>query len=50
MGGMKLEIIQAVSTLVGLLIGIPWALIVVRMALKKRYKEFQVALIPREAA
>ena len=34
----------------GLLLGVPWALVVIRMALKKRYADFRIALVPREVA
>ena len=35
--------------IVGFIIGIPWALVVLRMALVKKYKSFRIALVPLQA-
>jgi hypothetical protein len=48
LAGMSLETIQLVSGALGLLIGIGWAIMVVRMALRKRYGDFRIVLVPRE--
>ncbi len=42
--------IQMVSSVLGGLIGLIWAIVVVRMALKKRYGNFRIALVPMTAA
>jgi len=34
---------------IGLLVGLIWGLVVVRMALKKQYGDFRVALIPKDS-
>ena len=38
--------IQSVSTVLGGVIGALWGIVVVRMALKKRYGKFRIALVP----
>jgi ABC-type uncharacterized transport system permease subunit len=48
LAGMSLETIQLVSGALGLLIGIGWAIMVVRMARRKRYGDFRIVLVPRE--
>lgn len=42
--------IQMVSSVLGGLIGVLWAIVVVRMALKKQYSNFRIALVPVTAA
>ena len=48
LAGMSLEMIQLASAILGGIIGIVWFVIVVRMALRKRYGDFRIALVPRE--
>jgi ABC-type uncharacterized transport system permease subunit len=48
LAGMTMETIQLFSGALGLLIGIGWAIMVVRMALGKRYGDFRIVLVPRE--
>jgi uncharacterized membrane protein YsdA (DUF1294 family) len=38
--------IQSVSAVLGGVIGVLWAIVVVRMALKKQYGDFRIALVP----
>jgi hypothetical protein len=45
--GVTLDAIQLISTVAGGLVGLLWAIVVVRMALKKKYGEFRLALVPR---
>ena len=40
----------ATGGFIGLPIGIVWMIIVVRMALRKHYRDFRLALIPRNPA
>ncbi len=46
--GVSMEMIQLGSGILGLVIGLGWALLVVRMALRKRYGDFRLALVPRD--
>jgi hypothetical protein len=48
-GAWTVQTITAVASGAGYLVGLVWALIVVRMALKKRYSEFRLALLPQPA-
>src|SRR5262245_3455450 len=45
--GISLQAVNNISTVAGAAVGLLWAIVVVRMALKKSYREFRVALIPR---
>jgi len=45
--GATLDAIQLISTIAGGLVSLLWAIVVVRMALKKQYGEFRLALVPR---
>ncbi len=38
--------IQMVSSVLGAVIGVLWAIVVVRMALKKQYGNYRIALVP----
>jgi hypothetical protein len=40
------ETITLLSSIAGALVGLAWAIMVVRMALRKRYGEFRLALVP----
>ena len=42
--------IAAAGGFIGLPIGIVWMIVVVRMALRKNYRDFRLALIPRNPA
>ena len=42
--------IAAAGGFIGLPIGIAWMIIVVQMALRKHYRDFRLALIPRNPA
>jgi len=44
--GFTAEEIRPIASTVGGLIGIAWALVVVRMLLAKRFKDFRLALVP----
>lgn len=44
------ESIQASGTAITALIGLIWVIVVVRMALKKQYGNFRIALLPMTAA
>jgi hypothetical protein len=45
--GISLEAVNVLSTAAGAAVGLLWAMVVARMALKKQYREFRLALIPR---
>jgi len=45
--GLSLEAINLLSTVAGAAVGLLWALVVVRMALKKQYGEFRLVLVAR---
>lgn len=44
--GLNLETIQTLAALVGFFLGLAWLWIVVRMALRKTYRDFRIALVP----
>ena len=39
-------VISSVASLTGAAVGIVWSLFVVRMALRKKYRDFRIALVP----
>lgn len=45
--GASLQGITITSSLVGALVGLFWSLVVVRMALRKQYGDFRLALVAR---
>lgn len=45
--GASLQGITLTSTIVGALVSLFWSLVVVRMALRKRYGDFRLALVAR---
>jgi uncharacterized membrane protein YdjX (TVP38/TMEM64 family) len=45
--GASLQVITLVTQITGAIIGAIWFFLVVRMALRKHYKEFRIALVPR---
>lgn len=45
--GLSLQAVNILSTVAGGVVGLLWAIVVVRMALKKQYGEFRLALVPR---
>lgn len=46
MFGFPVEPVRQVSSVAGGIVGLGWGLVVVRMALEKRYKDFRIALVP----
>jgi GYF domain 2 len=46
--GVPLTQIRTISGLVGLVGGVGWALFCLKMALKKKYRDFRIILVPRE--
>ena len=49
LAGMPPATITLTSGILGGIIGIVWMIVVVRMALRKRYGDFRIALVPRGA-
>jgi uncharacterized MnhB-related membrane protein len=47
--GAPSDALTALSAIVGWLLSLAWGVVVVRMALRKQYGEFRLALIPRSA-
>jgi hypothetical protein len=47
LAGVRQETIASLSTIAGGLVGLGWAIVVVRMALRKHYGDFRLALVPR---
>ena len=47
MSGMTVQQIQTISPFLGVIVALPWAVLVVRMALRKHYSDFRIALVPR---
>jgi hypothetical protein len=47
--GMPPAAITLASGVLGAIIGLVWMIVVVRMALRKQYGEFRIALVPRGA-
>jgi hypothetical protein len=45
--GWSMGTIQASSGIAGMLVSLGWAVVVVKMALRKKYIDFRLALIPR---
>ena len=43
---LPVEIITVVSPILGAVIGLVWAVMVTRMALRKKYSDFRIALVP----
>jgi hypothetical protein len=43
---MSLSIIRSVAAIVGGLLGLVWTCVVVRMALRKEFSDFRLALVP----
>jgi hypothetical protein len=41
------EVIVTYSPLLGAAVALPWIILVVRMALRKKYSDFRIALVPR---
>ena len=50
LAGWPIEAISVASTLVSGLAGVVWSMFVVRMALRKKYGDFRLALVPPQAA
>ncbi|MGH6767636.1 MAG: hypothetical protein ACRECO_01300 [Xanthobacteraceae bacterium] len=48
MAGGSPQLIGAVSPFLGMIVGLVWVIAVVRMALRKKYSGFRIALVPRE--
>jgi hypothetical protein len=48
LAGLPMASIQLAGGILGGLIGIGWMIVVVRMALRKRYGEFRIALVPHD--
>jgi hypothetical protein len=40
----------ALGALLGVIIGIGWYIVVVRMALRKQYRDFRLVIVPRSAS
>jgi hypothetical protein len=49
-GAANSPIAIALSTILGAAAGVGWLIVVVRMALRKRYRGFRIALIPLDEA
>jgi len=47
LSGMSPQTIAAISPFLGALVALPWAVLVVQMALRKQYSDFRIALLPR---
>ena len=47
--GLPRGLITTVSPILGAIIAIFWAMLVVRMALRKTYSDFQIMLVPRDS-
>jgi len=45
--GVPSSVLTVATSILGLGIGIVWMIVVVRMALRKHYGEFRIALVPR---
>jgi hypothetical protein len=45
--GFEFSTVAAIATTLSSLVGLAWGLLVVRMALKKNYKEFRLALVAK---
>lgn len=45
--GVSMELISSVSLALGGIIGLLWSIMVTRMALRKQYGGFRIALVPR---
>lgn len=45
--GFDFATVAAIATTLSWLVGLAWGLLVVKMALKKNYKEFRLALVAR---
>jgi hypothetical protein len=48
--GVDRETIVQVASILGTALGVVWNLLVTRMALRKKYRGFRIALLPREDA
>lgn len=46
LAGMGPQAIQTIATFAGAAIGLGWAIYVLRMAFRKRYGDFRIALVP----
>ena len=46
--GLPRETVTLVSGLLGALTGLAWSFVVVGMALRKKYSDFRIVLVPRE--
>jgi membrane associated rhomboid family serine protease len=46
--GFAMQQITVVTSIMGLIIGVVWSVIVLKMAFKKRYSDFRIALVPRD--
>jgi F420-0:gamma-glutamyl ligase-like protein len=46
---LKLGLPDALPGIVGAILGIVWSFVVIRMALRKQYKEFRIVLVPHQA-
>jgi hypothetical protein len=47
MSGMSPQQIATISPFLGAAVALPWAILVVKMALQKTYSDFRIALVPR---
>ena len=48
LAGMDVGQISLVTAPVGVVVGLVWWVFCIRMAMKKKYRDFRIALVPRE--